>query len=183
MVGARVPPRSTALGTLAHLRAAGAHWRAGTTQSVLGRRTGAIRCTTCPLELVEILYTALQLLCHRQVQHTKPYTKRPKSMHRGRASTNERFAACTQRAACSALHTSHHGGRTWYMDGSSLPAQVTCLLSTCVYFFCMWAMAAGIASRCKTGPRLETYRLPLTWEEQKVGRATTTTTIIPNQDS
>ena len=71
MVGARVPPRSTALGTLAHPRAAGARWRAGTTQSVLGWRTGAIRCTTCPLELVEILHTALQLLFHRQVQHTK----------------------------------------------------------------------------------------------------------------
>ena len=76
MVGARVPSRSTALGTLAHPRAAGARWHAaGTTQSVLGWRTGAIRCTTCPLKLVEILHTAPQLLCYRQVQHTKPNTK------------------------------------------------------------------------------------------------------------
>ena len=67
MVGARVPPRSTALGTLAHPRAAGAHWRAGT-NSERARPRAAHQghpLHHLPTRLVEIVYTALQLLCHR----------------------------------------------------------------------------------------------------------------------
>ena len=54
-----------------------------------------------PLELAEISRSALQLLCHRQVQHTKPITT---SAHQDWTTTNEHSAACTQRAARARTH-------------------------------------------------------------------------------
>ena len=95
----QVPPCSAALGTLARPRTAGARWRVDTAQSTLERRTDwgyPLSASHCPLELAEILRSALQLLCHGQVQHAKHITT---SAHRDGTTTNEHSAACTQCAA------------------------------------------------------------------------------------
>jgi hypothetical protein len=73
----RAPPPS------ARGRAARSCTRAGALTSLGACSGGALGLSTAshyPLELAEILHTALQLLCHRQVQHTIPNTK---NEHRG----------------------------------------------------------------------------------------------------
>ena len=92
---------------LAHARLAPWSWRArrwGTARSALGRRTGAVRCLALPTRTcVEILRSALQLLCHRQVQHTKPNTT---SAHRKRWTQRQTSARLPARSVQRA-HAAH----------------------------------------------------------------------------
>ena len=82
--------QSTAVAFTVYTRARLAHAGA---LAQLGTRSGGAQGLSatpqhCPLELVEILRSALHLqpLCHRQVQHTKPNTT---SVHRGWTTTSE----------------------------------------------------------------------------------------------
>ena len=102
-----------ALGTLAHPRAApaGARWGA---LAQLGIRSGGAQGLSvtphCPLELVEILRSALrQLLCHRQVQHTTPSTPSPTPQARTNAGQRQRTSEhpATSARSVQRAHAAH----------------------------------------------------------------------------
>ena len=68
--------RPAALGMPAHPHAARARWRVSTARTARsGGASGPSAAPPCPLELVEILHTAPQLLCLSQVHHIMPNVK------------------------------------------------------------------------------------------------------------